>query len=182
MPRIQPYKGTSQARLSQLIRVAQQPVLPADVNFTFGAPQAGSEPVDGSTTVSAEAYQANRHDPPVDIHYTRLSVDALKRLPAGEIIPFDPILFPTTVHAILPQINKALGLDLVGSEVEDTPLPDIPANGLTIMVTSASLAWLPGEYFFPFAPSAPLPTARGSGGGIPTDERMRLRVLEAPVS
>lgn len=182
MPRIKPYKGASQARLSQLIRSAQQPVLPSGVNFTFGSPSAGPEAVEGSTTVSAAAYATGRNDPPVDINYTRLSLDALSRLPAGEIVPFDPILFPTSVHAILPQINAALGLDLVASELVNAPLPEIPANGLTLTVTTDSLAWLPGDYFFPYAPNAGQQVARSTGNGIPTDELRRLRVLEVPVS
>lgn len=182
MSRIKPYKGTSQARLSQLIRSAQSPALPSNVNFDFGAPTAGSAPVEGSTTVSAEAYSTGRRDQPVDINYKRLSVDALKRLPSGELVPFDPIIFPTSVHAILPQINAALGLDLVTSELEDTVLPSIPVNGLTLTVTEASLAWLPGEYFFSYVPDAPVPGARGEDGRIPTDERRRIRLLEEPIT
>jgi hypothetical protein len=125
---------------------------------------------------------SHRRDPPVELNFKRLSIEALSRLPVGEIIPFDPILFPTSVHAILPQINKALGLDLVTSELEDTVLAEVPVNGLTLTLTASSLAWLPGEYFFSYAPNASQQTARGMGGSIPTDELRRLRVLEVPVS
>ncbi|BAW19128.1 hypothetical protein [Ralstonia phage RP31] len=182
MSRIKPYAGTSQARLSQLIRSAQQPVLPSAVNFNFGAPELGSAPVEGSTTVQAEAYTTTRQDEPLAINYKRLSFDALKRLPPGELVPFDPITFPTTVHAILPQINAGLGLDLVTSEVEDTPLDTLPINGITVTITDTSLAWLPGDYFFPYTPNAPLPAARGENGQIPTDQNLRIRVLENTIS
>lgn len=182
MSRIKPYKGTSQERLSELIRVSQPSRLPSYVNFNFGPPRPGPEPDEKSTTVLAEAYTSNRHDAPVAVNYRRLSVDALTRLPPGELVPFDPITFPTTVHAILPQINAALGLDLVTSEVRDEPLDVMPLNGITVKINDTSLAWLAGEYFFPYAPKAPLQTARGQNGGIPTDEKRRLRVLENPIS
>lgn len=182
MPRIKPYQGTSQTRLSQLIRKAQTPALPTSVNFDFGTPSAGPDPVAGSTTVAAEAYSTGRRDNPKDVNYTRLSLDALSRLPEGELVPFDPMTFPTTVHAILPQINAGLGLNLVATEVVDDTLTSIPVNGLTLTVTSASLAWLPGEYFFPYAPNSQQPAARNVDGNIPTDERRRIRVLEQPVA
>ena len=94
-------------------------------------------------------------------------------------MPFNPITFPTTMHAILPQLNEALGLNLVASEVSNVALPDIPVNGITITITT-SLAWLPGEYFFKYVPGATRPAARGVTGAIPTDELRRIRVLELP--
>lgn len=180
MSRIKPYQGTSAARLSQLIRSAQQPALPSGVAFQFGLPTAGTKPVPGSTAVVVEARAGARRDAPVTINYKRLSLEALKRLPAGELVPFDPILFPTTMHSILPQINAGLGLDLSEDEVVDVALPGIPVNGLTITITATSLAWLPGEYFFPYAPAADQPAGRAVSGAIPTDEKLRIRVLELP--
>lgn len=182
MSRIKPYKGTSQERLSELIRVSQTAHLPSYVNFHFGAPGPGPEPDERSTTVTAEAYTTTRHDVPVAVNYRRLSLDALKRLPQGELVPFDPITFPTTVHAILPQINAGLGLDLVTSEVQDFPLDEMPLNGIYVTINDTSLAWLAGQYYFPYATDAPAQVARGQNGGIPTDERRRLRVLENPIS
>jgi hypothetical protein len=110
-----------------------------------------------------------------------LSVEALNRLPEGELVPFDPITFPTTMHAILPAVNAGLGLDLIPEEVEDVELPSIPVNGLTLTITGSSLAWLAGEYFFPYVPAADQPASRSEVGTIPTDERRRIRVLELPL-
>jgi hypothetical protein len=82
----------------------------------------------------------------------------------------------------LPQINAGLGLNLVASEVVDAALDSIPVNGLTLTITTTSLAWLAGDYFFPYAPNSKQPAARNVDGNIPTDEKRRIRVLEKPVS
>lgn len=180
MSRIKPYQGTSANRLSQLIRNAQMPVLPGNVAFTFGAPKPGTKPVPGATEVVVAATTGKRQDAPVTVNYKRLSVAVLNRLPPGELVPFDPMIFPTTMHAVLPQINAGLGLDLTPEEVEDAELPSIPINGITITINESSLAWLPGDYFFLYAPAADQPAGRGENGAIPTDERRRIRVLELP--
>lgn len=181
MTRIKPYQGTSHTRLSQLIRSSQVPPLPSSTTFTFGPVREGTQPVPGATEIDVAAHAGTRHDAAVTVNYKRLSAEALKRLPAGEIVPFDPMTFPTTMHAILPQINNALGLNLVANEVLDVALPSIPENGITITITASSLAWLAGEYLFPYAPNADRPAGRGAGGAIPTDEQRRIRLLELPV-
>jgi hypothetical protein len=140
---------------------------------------AGDTP--GKTSVSTVAHAGKRTDFAETVTYTRLSVEALTRLPDGELVPFDPIAFPTTMHAILPQVNAGLGLNLVPEEVQDMELPSIPINGLNLTITEASLAWLPGEYFFPYVPAADQPASRSEVGTIPTDERRRIRVLELPL-
>jgi hypothetical protein len=180
MSRIKPYQGTSHARLSQLIRSAQNPPLPSGVSFEFGVPEVGGRPVPGATKITLQAKVRARVDPQTTVHYKRLGLDVLNKLPDGELVPFDPIIFPTTMHAILPQVNAGLGLDLSADEVDDMLLPAIPVNGLTIKINSKSLAWLAGEYFFPYAPHADQPAGRGVSGAIPTDERRRIRVLELP--
>lgn len=180
MSRIKPYQGTSHARLSQLIRSAQNPPLPGGVSFNFGTPETGARPVPGSTKISVAAQVRARIDPQTTVYYKRLGLDVLNKLPVGEIVPFDPIVFPTTMHAILPQINAGLGLDLSTEEVDDVLMPSIPVNGLTIKINANSLAWIAGDYFFPYAPHADQPAGRGVTGAIPTDERRRIRVLELP--
>lgn len=179
MPRIKPYQGTSKERLSQLIRDAQQPTLPQTVSFDFEQPVADTDPnVIGSTSVMATAKTGNRVDPAVNVNYKRLSAEVLWDLPPGELIPFDPMIFPTTTHAILPAINQALGLNLLPEEVVNTPLYSIPENGITITITENSLAWRAGSYLFTYAPNADTQAGRGESGAIPTDERRRIRVLE----
>lgn len=180
MPRIKPYSGASASRLSTLIRKAQNPPLPEAVTFTFGAPAVGTVPVAGATVVDVTASVNGRQEDPVAVDYKRLSGDALHRLPPGELVPFNPITFPTTMHAILPQINEGLGLNLTTDEVLNVDLPNIPVNGITLTIRPASLAWLPGEYFYRYAPNSVRASARGAGLGIPTDERRRIRVLEVP--
>lgn len=180
MSRIKPYQGTSEFRLSQLIRNAQKPPLPGSTTFKFGLPAVGTAPVPGATAIAVDAYAGKRHDPAVTVNYKRLSAEVLKKLPPGELVPFDPMIFPTTMHAILSQVNAGLGLNLVPEEVADTDLPTIPVNGLTLTINDTSVAWLAGDYFFEYAPGSIQPAGRGVSGAIPTDERMRLRVLELP--
>ena len=182
MPRIKPYGGTSKERLSHLIRKAQRPALSSTVSFDFDNPVKDiASPVNGATKVVTKAKAGNRIDRSVNIGYKRLSAEVLLDLPPGELLPFDPMQFPTTLHAILPQINQALGLDLVTDEVVNIPLLTIPENGITITITENSLAWKPGDYLFTYAPHADKPASRGVNGAIPTDERRRIRVLESSV-
>jgi hypothetical protein len=150
------------------------------VSFEFGTPEAGARPVVGSTKIALQAKVRARIDPQTTVYYKRLGLDVLNKLPDGELVPFDPIIFPTTMHAILPQINAGLGLDLSAEEVDDALMPVIPVNGVTIKINSNSLAWIAGEYFFPYAPHADQPAGRSETGAIPTDERRRIRVLELP--
>lgn len=182
MPRIKPYSGTSKERLSHLIRKAQRPALSSTVSFDFKNPVADvASPVHGATKVMTKAKAGNRVDKAVNINYKRLSAEVLLDLPPGELLPFDPMMFPTTMHAILPQINQALGLDLITDEVVNTSLLAIPENGLTITITENSLAWKSGDYLFTYAPYADKQAGRGVNGAIPTDERRRIRVLESSV-
>ena len=182
MPRIKPYGGTSKERLSHLIRKAQRPALSSTVSFDFDNPvEDTASHVIGATKVVTKAKTGHRIDKAVNVGYKRLSAEVLLDLPPGELLPFDPMQFPTTMHAILPQINQALGLDLVTDEVVNTPLLSIPENGLTITITENSLAWRPGDYLFTYAPNADKQAGRGVNGAIPTDERRRIRVLETSV-
>lgn len=179
MPRIKPYQGTSYERLSTLIRNAQKPALPKSVTFVF---ESLVGEVDSEvTSIVAVAKVNKRVDPAETLQYTRLSLGVLFHLPVGELLPFGQMSFPTTVHAILPLINEALGLNLIPEELEDTELPTIPVNGLPLTVTSVSLAWLPGTYLFAYPPGADQPVARSEQGAIPTDERRRMRLLEKPL-
>lgn len=182
MSRIKPYQGTSKERLSQLVRDAQRPPLASTVSFDFNQPIADTDSeVIGATIVETTAKTSKRTDPPVNVNYKRLSAEVLLDLPPGELLPFDPLLFPTTVHAILPVINQALGLNLLPEEVVNTSLLTIPENGITITITENSLAWRAGSYLFTYAPHADKQAGRGVNNAIPTDERRRIRVLELPV-
>jgi hypothetical protein len=180
MSRIKPYQDTSQARLSELIRKAQSPALSPSVSFIFSTPlDDDTQSVIGGTTVTAMAKVGLRTDPALVVKYKRLGADVLWDLPAGELHTFEQIAFPTSVHAALPIINRALGLDLLPEEVVNTQLLTLPENGITITITNNSLAWLPGNYLFSYAPKADERARRGINGSIPTDERKRIRVLES---
>lgn len=181
MTRIKPYLGTSNERLGNLIRRAQQPVMSSQVSFTYGTPLHVEGGEEGRTEVEVVAKYNRRTDAPTMVTYNRLSIDALNRLPAGELVPFDPMSFPTTTHGILPQINEAMGLSLVPDEVVDAPIPVIPPNGINLTITNQSLAWIPDDYLIYYAPHSIQPAGRGVNGAIPTDENNRIRVLEVPI-
>lgn len=181
MARTKPYGvKNSKQRLSDLIRANQTPPLTPLVVFDFTDLGPGNLPVDGATSIKARAYTTDRDDLPRTIQYKRLSVDVLHELPVGELVPFANFETPTTFHAILDKFNEATGLLLEPHEVVNTDIDEIPEEGITITITDTSLAWLPGEYFFRYAPGATstYPAKRGAGAGFPTDHLGRLRIKE----
>ncbi len=152
MPRITPYVGTSQARLAELIRSAQQPPLPTAVQYAFSNLRLGTSSVDGATDVTVVASIGPRTDPPQDVSYERLSIDVLSLLPPEfiETVPAQQV--PFSIHDILPQINTALGINLLPEEVVDEVFTESrEVYPLTISET-ASYAWYGSTYYFKMEP------------------------------
>lgn len=176
MSRIQPYKGISSQRLDALIRASQIKSLTQSVTLKFGAVQKSLAAK--NTKVMVTASDLGGSYPAVEVKYVRLNLDVLHILPFGELLPFDNIVFPTTTHAILNTINKAIGLNLAPNEVLDKPITMLPTNSVSLTMLAGSYAWLPGEHEFIYAPDAPERAARAQDLRIPRDERRRIRVLE----
>lgn len=145
--RVKPYKGQSLARLIELIENAQPIPLPQQATLELGIPTA--EDAAGTTGVDAVVIipQDDRL-PAVKLTYIRLSLDVLKDLPAGELLDFDDVVYPTSTHKILDIINDRLGLDLLAEEVEDIDLPTAPLE-MPVKILEGNYAWIPGLYYFP---------------------------------
>lgn len=177
MERIKPYRGNSLQRLAVLIRTAQTPSIPSNVELFIGPTQDTGDQFRNTEVMVSHAFHTGV-TPEKRVTYQRLELEGLKDLPFGELIPFENITFPTTTHAILDKINKALGINLTADEVVDESIEELPVNGVTLKIKPGSYAWLPGEHKFGFAPKSPTPAARGNDLRIPTDENGRLRILE----
>lgn len=148
MPRIKPYAGTSQTRLSELIRNAQQPPLPTAVQYTFSNLRTGTASVDGATDVTVVASVGPRTDPAIDINYQRLSIDVLSLLPPGFIEEVPVQELPFSIHDILPEINAALGIDLLPEEVVDEVFTEALETYPLTINEPASYAWYSSVYYF----------------------------------
>lgn len=148
MARIKPYGGTSLARLSELIRVSQQPILPENVKYSFSDLMGGMDHSEGDTVVTVVASIGTRVDDPVVVHYRRLDIGILAQLPDGFVLPVPVVEVPFTTHAILPQINEALGLELTTDEVlNETFTEQLETYPLTIS-GNKSFSWVDSTYNF----------------------------------
>lgn len=178
MARIKPYRGKSKDRLNAMIRATTVPAIPRDISLQISDEIKQEKKDNTNSAVDVQAVMQHSISEPITLRYRRLNVGHLKYLPNGELLPYENIVFPTTVHQILPIINEALGINLHWSEVINDIIESIPPNGLTIRVNENSHAWLPGAHLFGFAPGADGAAARAVDKRIPTDERRRIRVLE----
>lgn len=141
MPTLTPYRGRSSARLTALINAANNKNIVEGVDFTYGTPVAISPDTMGrNTKVTLHPATGSHYKAPQDIFYTRLGIDALTRLPPDSV---DAVLIwgiPFSVHQMLPNINFALGLDLLPEEVEDT-VYNAEQPTYTLRLLNTSLAW-----------------------------------------
>lgn len=154
MARLMPYAGTSHDRLTELIKNSQPSALPPDVRFVFRNVVALPSQEVGDTRVSVTPYL---HDVPKmeqQVLYYRLPIDVLYDLPEGSILPIGGVVWPTTLHELLPQINIALGLDLLPNEVENYAINEKPLR-ITLNILPGCLAWMPGPYYFNVDDSLP---------------------------
>lgn len=179
MSRIKPYRGLSHKRLAALVRRSQHPNVPVEVVLSFSpvTEDTSVENYNSSVVVSASDHNGKLTDK--EVLYRRLNLEKLKELPAGELVPYADIQFPTTTHTIIEIINQALGINLSKQEIVDEPIESLPVNGLTVKVQPGSYAWLEGEHFFHYVPNAPQLATRAVDLRIPRDNKKRIRVLEA---
>ena len=113
-----------------------------------------------------------------DLTYKRLEINCLNWLPAGELLPYADIKFPTTTHAILSIINEALGVNLKPEEVVNETISAIPVNGLKVVIAPGSYAWIDKEALFIYTPNAPSRAARNLDRRVATDKKGRIRVMK----
>lgn len=145
-----PYGGTSRQRLTDIINKSNDSSLIEGIDFEYGPVQELTPeellvhaPHGHNTKIRLRAKLPGKADS--DAIYTRLGIDILTHLPAemlGEII-VDSL--PLRIRVAIEKVNRALGLDLVPEEVEDTIFYDVRSEYPVTIREDASVAWLPSE-------------------------------------
>lgn len=154
MARLMPYAGTSHDRLTELIKTSQPKPLPQGVRFVFRNVVEIPSQAEGDTRVSVTPYLQDIPKVEQQVLYYRLPIDVLHELPEGSVLPIENIVWPTTLHEILPILNEALGLDLLPTEVENYAINEKPVR-ITLRILPGNLAWIPGPYYFNVDDSLP---------------------------
>ena len=141
-----PYSGTSAARLTEMVNRANASAFVYNYDFTFGSPEAVSGEDGANTSVKMIPLRAlDRYDS-VELRYTRLPISVLELL-AAEFSPVPIHVVPFNTLSILPQINAALGINLLPGEVDNVIFEEeLPSYTLTIK--EGSLGWLPSSFEF----------------------------------
>lgn len=147
MARLTPYEGLSHDRLTELIKNSQPKPLPVGVSFEFRNVVALPSQTFGDTRVSVTPILQGIPKVEQQVLYYRLSLDVLHELPEGSILPIENVVWPTTLHALLPYLNECMGLDLLPSEVENYAINEQPVR-ITVNILPGCLAWVPGPYYF----------------------------------
>lgn len=147
MANLTPYRGLSTQRLTAMINQDNRSALRHGVDFTFGQPELFADNNGRNTRVKLISLKPDRYRDEW-VYYRRLPLTALDRLPSGMVHPVAIASLPFSIHQILPQLNAALGLDLVPSEVQDanfsTPQSDYPLR----IVDANSVAWYDSDFHF----------------------------------
>lgn len=147
MATLTPYSGLSTSRLTAMINQDNRSALRYGVDFTFGQLEPFAGNGGRNTRVKLVSLKPQRYRDEW-VYYRRLPLTALDRLPEGTVKPVTIASLPFSIHQILPQLNTALGLDLVPSEVEDaifsTPQSDYPLR----IVDANSVAWHNSDFHF----------------------------------
>lgn len=146
MALIKPYFGLSKDRLVNLINSDNQTSLELGVDFDFGSLSSISG--NGGRNTTIELLSANQGSfTNTNVNYTRLLISVLGLLPATEIDYVNLPKLPTSTHAVLEEINRALGLSLEATEVEDITYSEANVQ-YPLTIKAGSMAWLPSTYYF----------------------------------
>lgn len=148
MPTVKPYSGLSTTRLTNLINKDNGTKLRLGRDFTFGPIASYNDANGRNTRVTLTPTIGSPYLAPQEVHYWRLGLDALTRLPAGSLGRVQIQELPFSIHDLLPQINTALGLDLTADEVENTVHSVQQAKYRITIKPNASYAWLPSYFDF----------------------------------
>lgn len=144
---VKPYKGLSRNRLTDLLNEVNGRGRVEDVDFTYGIPTAVTGPNGENTRVTTTPVPGTNYLGPVDVYYTRLPISVVGELPYNTVEP--PVInaFPFWIRNILPEINRALGLDLIPDEVVNVQYTE-PQDSYTLTINNKSLAWTPSSLTF----------------------------------
>jgi len=145
MSRIKPYSGKSLDRLVTELLTANDLHLDYGKDFLFSPPRSISpDSAQRNTEVTFTPLIWDGQFEEQVLSYTRLNLNVLKHLPPGSILEVRIPTLPVNARRILPQINEALGLDLIAEEIEDTRYPpDVLRTGLKVKIDpSKSYGWI----------------------------------------
>jgi len=142
MPIQKPYAGTSVDRVVGLMNLDNQSSYVLGTDFNIIKITTGSAVAGTNTTLQYESLVDGRVSGVV--YYTRLPLSVLQSRTDLDKVDVDS--FPTSIHALLPRINAALGLDLATDEVIDTQITS-PQLKYRLTITENNPAWLPGSYY-----------------------------------
>lgn len=144
-----PYAGKSLERLIEMVNQDNpDKVIVLGKDFSVGPPLDYSATPDRNTKVLFTPLPNTRWKGPQDVIYTRLSIDVLNRLPVGFIQNTPVNRVPFSIHAILPQINAALGLNLEIEEVVNQTFTEKEEYYPLIIKGDVSYAWKGSSYLF----------------------------------
>ena len=160
MDRVKPYSGRSEKRLAGLIKAANPKLNRDDIDFEFGTPTAIAgwintevhvRPVVTSTVTDRDGCPCPHTVTPAlfeKIAYRRMSLQDLRLLPACMILSVKNVSLPFSIHDILPQINEALGLDLLPTEVVNHRYENVAKTYKLEISSHHNLAWTKSYYMF----------------------------------
>lgn len=142
----EPYKGTSEVRLVDLINEANGTELKLTDDFTFGAISDYTDAQGRNTKIVLKANASTSFADDV-VFYNRLPITVLTNLPDIDerIVRIESL--PTSVHELLDDINETLGLDLTTDEVLNTTITEKEST-YPLTIVDGSVAWLPSTYNF----------------------------------
>ncbi|MNH65369.1 hypothetical protein D3C73_173780 [compost metagenome] len=114
------YSQSPDQMVRELINNANTPLVPfAPENLTFGTPQVVTGNPSVNATVKVRGIQGEVYAGQVAISYNRLDLGVLYR---GNYRPEFTALGQSTLYRLLPEINKALGLNLTKNDLIDVDL------------------------------------------------------------
>lgn len=146
MPLTKPYQGLSNNRLTELINKDNNTTLVEGVDFNYGTLSVKASSGGRNTSIELNPADTNQFTP-VTVNYTRLQIGVLDLLPKEMKDYVNLPSLPVSTHDILEEINRALGLNLTTSEVQNIEYTDNAAK-LPLTILAGSLAWLPSTYYF----------------------------------
>lgn len=145
-----PYGGSSITRLTALINKDNSSQIRYGIDFTFTLPESNTQKPGKDTKIFVLPKPSKLYyDKPIPIYYKRLTLTALDRLPEGMVNPVFIPSVPFTIHDILPQINEALGIDLLAKEVVNAEHVEVLPRYPLRIVEGMSVAWIDSDYEFP---------------------------------
>ena len=186
MDRIKPYGGNSVTRLSNLIKCANPKLNRPDVSFEFGTPVAATGWLN-TTLFARPIVSSNLHisttvtpTPALfeEIQYRRLSLSVLRMLPICAIHPVEGITLPFSIHDVLPEINKALGLNLLPEEVVNHRYENAMLTYKLEIADDTNLAWVKSEFMFETTLGYGTNTRLMEDGNVRDNESGSPRIVE----